>query len=162
MHGKKVYINKSMYSIQGLRTVSNSLPKGLKKILKKGGHNYNTIIENWSNLVGKKISDVCYPKSVKTDKELKNGILILNVIHGDQVFVEYSKKEIVDKINAYFGYQFIKEIRLILLKEKRKKINKCDFSKDEKNKFQNKVNEINNLNLKQNLTNLINVFNKKK
>ena len=151
-----------MYSIQGLRTVSNSLPKGLKKILKKGGHNYNTIIENWSNLVGKKISDVCYPKSVKTDKELKNGILILNVIHGDQVFVEYSKKEIVDKINAYFGYQFIKEIRLILLKEKRKKVNKCDFSKDKKNKFQNKVNEINNLNLKQNLTNLINVFNKKK
>ena len=60
-----------MYSIQGLRTVSNSLPSGLKKILKKGGHNYNTIIENWSNLVGKKISEVCYPKSVKTDKELK-------------------------------------------------------------------------------------------
>ena len=59
-----------MYSIQGIRTVSNSLPKGLKKILKKGGHNYNTIIENWSNLVGKKISDACYPKSVKTNKEL--------------------------------------------------------------------------------------------
>ena len=36
MHGKKVYTSKSMYSIQGLRTVSNSLPKGLKKILKKG------------------------------------------------------------------------------------------------------------------------------
>ena len=36
MHGKKIYINKSMYSIQGLKTVSNSLPKGLKKIFKKG------------------------------------------------------------------------------------------------------------------------------
>ena len=76
MHGKKVYINKSMYSIQGLKTVSNSLPKGLKKIFKKGGHNYNSIIENWSNLVGKKISDVCYPKSIKTNKELKDGLLI--------------------------------------------------------------------------------------
>ena len=79
MHGKKVYINKSMYSIQGLKTVSNSLPKGLKKIFKKGGHNYNSIIENWSNLVGKKISNICYPKSVKTNKELKDGVLILNV-----------------------------------------------------------------------------------
>ena len=162
MHGKKVYISKSMYSIQGLRTVSNSLPKGLKKILKKGGHNYNTIIENWSNLVGKKISDTCYPKSVKTNKELKDGVLILNVFHGDQILVEYSKKEIIDKINVFFGYQFIKEIRLVLIKEKMKKVNKYNFSKEEKNKFQNKIDKINDSNLKQNLTNLINVFNKKK
>ena len=87
MHGKKVYINKSMYSIQGLKTVSNSLPKGIKKIFKKGGHNYNSIIENWSNLVGKKISNVCYPKSIKTNRELKDGLLTLNVFHGDQLLV---------------------------------------------------------------------------
>ena len=162
MHDKKVYINKSMYSIQGLRTVSNSLPKGLKKILKKGGHNYSTIIENWSNLVGKKISNICYPKSVRTNKELKDGILILNVFHGDQIFVEYSKEEIIDKVNSFFGYQFIKKIRIILIKEKMKKVNKNTFSKKERNKLQKKVDEINNSNLKQNLTNLINVFNKKK
>ena len=84
-----------MYSIQGLKTVSNSLPKGLKKIFKKGGHNYNSIIENWSNLVGKKISDVCYPKSIKTNRELKDGLLTLNVFHGDQLFVEYNKNEII-------------------------------------------------------------------
>ena len=151
-----------MYSIQGLRTVSNSLPKGLKKVLKKGGHNYGTIIENWSNLVGKKIASICYPKSVKTNKELKDGVLTLNVFHGDQVIVEYSKKEIVDKINIFFGYEFIKEIRLFLIKEKTKKIDKYNFSKETKNKFQKKVSEINNPNLKQNLTNLINVYSKKK
>ena len=89
-----------MYSIQGLKTVSNSLPRGLKTILKKGGHNYSSIIYNWSNLVGKKISSVCYPKSVKTDRELENGTLVLNVFHGDQILVEYSKKDIIDKINA--------------------------------------------------------------
>tara|TARA_A100001015_G_C14386091_1_gene479859 strand:- start:34 stop:522 length:489 start_codon:yes stop_codon:yes gene_type:complete len=162
MHGKKVYINKSMYSIQGLRTVSNSLPSGLKKILKKGGHNYNTIIENWSNLVGKKISEVCYPKSVKTDKELKNGVLVLNVFHGDQVFVEYSKQDILDKINAFFGYQFIREVRLILIKEKMKKSKKYNFNQETKTKFQKKVEKITDANLKKNLTNLLNVFNKKK
>ena len=162
MHDKKVYINKSMYSIQGLRTVSNSLPKELKKVLKKGGHNYSTIIENWSNLVGKKISNICYPKSVKTNKELKDGILTLNVFHGDQVFVEYSKKEIVDKVNIFFGYEFIKEIRLVLIKEKMKKVNKYNYSNEEKNKLQEKVNKINDSNLKKNLTSLINVFNKRK
>ena len=151
-----------MYSIQGLRTVSNSLPKGLKKVLKKGGHNYSTIIENWSNLVGKKISNVCYPKSIKTNKELKGGVLTLNVFHGDQVLVEYSKKEIVDKVNIFFGYEFIKEIRLVLIKEKMKKVNKYNYSNEEKNKLQEKVNKINDSNLKKNLTSLINVFNKRK
>ena len=118
MHDKKNYINKSRNSIQGLRPMSKSLPSGLKTILKKGGHNYSSIINNWSNLVGKKIADVCYPKSVKTGKELKNGILFLNVSHGDQLLVEYSKRDIIDKINVFFGYQFVKEIRIVLIREK--------------------------------------------
>ena len=53
------------------------------------------------------------------------------------ILVEYSKKEIMDKVNVFFGYEFIKEIRLVLIKEKMKKVSKYNFNK-EKNKFQNK------------------------
>ena len=67
----------------------------------------------------------------------------------------------MDKVNIFFGYEFIKEIRIVLIKEKMKNVNKYNFSYKEKNKLQKKVNEINNSNLKKNLTNLINVFNKK-
>tara|TARA_Y100001936_G_C15859881_1_gene551897 strand:- start:179 stop:667 length:489 start_codon:yes stop_codon:yes gene_type:complete len=162
MHGKKNYINKSKYSIQGLRTVSNSLPQGLKTILKKGGHNYSSIIYNWSDLVGKKISNICYPKSVRTDRELKNGTLVLNVFHGDQITVEYSKKDIIDKINTFFGYKFIKEIRLILIKEKVNKNRKTYLNEDSKVRLQKKVEKIGNANLKKNLNHLINIFSKKK
>jgi len=162
MHDKKIYINKSMYSIQGIKTVSNSLPRGLKTILKKGGHNYSSIIYNWSSLVGKKISSVCYPKSVKTDRELKNGILVLNVFHGDQVLVEYSKKDIIDKINTFFGYQFIKNIRIVLIKEKIEKKRRYDFNENQKARLQKKVEKIGDSNLKKNLIDLINVFNRKK
>jgi len=162
MHGKKNYINKSKYSIQGLRTVSNSLSHGLKTILKKGGHNYSSIIYNWSDLVGKKISNICYPKSVRTDRELKNGTLVLNVFHGDQITVEYSKKDIIDKINTFFGYKFIKEIRLILIKEKVNKNRKTYLNEDSKVRLQKKVEKIGNANLKKNLNHLINIFSKKK
>ena len=62
----------------------------------------------------------------------------------------------------FFGYQFIKEIRLILIKEKIKKKIKYNFSKEEKSKFQRTVDRINNANLKKNLTDLLNVYNKKK
>ena len=101
MHDKKNHINKTRNSIQGLRPLSKALPHGLKTILKKGGHNYSSIINNWTDLVGKKIASACYPKSIKTSKDLKEGLLVLNVSHGDQLLVEYSKKNIIDKINAF-------------------------------------------------------------
>ena len=162
MHDKKNYINKSTYSIQGIKTVGKSLPRGLKTILKKGGYNYSSMINNWTNLVGKKISDVAYPKSIKTGKELRNGILILNVDHGDQLFVEYSKKDIIDKINTFFGYQFIKEVRLFLIKRKTDKKEKHKIDKDKSIKYGKKIKEIQDSNLKRNLSNLIDVFSAKK
>ena len=162
MHDKKNYINKSAYSIQGIKTVGKSLPRGLKTILKKGGYNYSSMINNWTNLVGKKISDVAYPKSIKTGRELRNGILILNVDHGDQLFVEYSKKDVIDKINAFFGYQFIKEVRLVLIKRKTDKKEKHKIDKDKSIKYGKKIKEIQDSNLKRNLSNLIDVFSAKK
>ena len=85
-----------LYSNEGLRTVSNSLPKAINKILKKGGHNYSSIINNWTEIVGRKTSKICYPKSIKTNKALSDGVLVLNVNHGDQLEVEYKKKDIMD------------------------------------------------------------------
>ena len=43
-----------------------------------------------------------------------------------------------------------------------KKVSKYNYSNEEKNKLQEKVNKINDSNLKKNLTSLINVFNKRK
>ena len=161
MHKKKKYINKSMYSIQGLRTVGNSLPKTLSKILKKGGHNYSSIINNWTELVGKNTSKICYPKSIKTNKELKDGMLTLNVSHGNQLDVEYSKKDIIDKINSFFGYKFIKQIKIVLIDEKISIKNKGSLSTLKNQKFDKKIDEIENLNLKKKLSDLIEEFGKK-
>ncbi len=162
MHKKKNYNNEIHSSVQGLRPMSKSLPGGLKTILKKGGHNYSSVINNWSFLVGKKNSDVCYPKSIKTSRELKDGILFLNVAHGNQLMVEYSKKEIIDKINAFFGYQFIKEIKLVLIKEKIEPKKENSLIKKRGLKYYKKIEEIENAVLKKKLNSLINVFSNKK
>ena len=142
--------------------MSKALPRGLKTILKKGGHNYSSIINNWSSLVGKKISSICYPKSIKTGKELRDGILFLNVIHGDQLLVEYSKKDIIDKINVFFGYQFIKEIRLILVREKVEVKKKHDLNRGQISKYHKKIENIQNSQLKKKLEGLIGAFGKKR
>jgi len=142
--------------------VSKALPHGLKTILKKGGYNYSSIIKNWSSLVGKKISTVCYPKSIKTGKALKNGILFLNVSHGDQLLVEYNKKDIIDKINTFFGYQFVKEIRLVLIREKIEMTRRQDLDKNQISKYHKKIENIENPQLKEKLESLIGAFGKKK
>ena len=142
--------------------MSKALPHGLKTILKKGGYNYSSIIKNWSSLVGKKISTVCYPKSIKAGKELKNGILFLNVSHGDQLLVEYNKKDIIDKINTFFGYQFVKEIRLVLIREKIEMTRRQDLDKNQISKYHKKIENIENPQLKEKLESLIGAFGKKK
>ena len=162
MHSKKNYNNKSVFPIQGLRPMSKSLPRGLKTILKKGGYNYASIINNWSDLVGKQISNVCYPKSIKTGKELKDGILYLNVFHGDQLLVEYNKINIIDKINVFFGYKFVKNIRIILIKEKVESKRDVISENNKNSNYKKKLEKIKNPELKKKINNLINAFSNKK
>ena len=111
MHYKRNNKESKTY-VQGLRSFSNILPRGVKDILKKNGYNYSEIISKWNMLVGKDISNCSYPKSIKMTKGDTNGTLVLSVKRGDEINVEYSKKEIIDKINSYFGYKLINQIRL--------------------------------------------------
>ena len=110
--------NKTQTFIQGLRPFSSSIPKTLKKHLRKGGYNYSNIVDNWTKMVGKKISDACYPMTVKMGKEMRDGTLILNVIHGKEMEIEYEKKEIKDKINSFFGYNCIGNVTLKIVEDK--------------------------------------------
>ena len=162
MHSKKNYNNKSVFPIQGLRPMSKSLPSGLKTILKKGGYNYASIINNWSDLVGKQISNVCYPKSIKTGRELKDGILYLNVFHGDQLLIEYNKTNIIDKINIFFGYKFVKSIRIVLIKEKIDPKKDIVLASGINSRYQKKLEKIQNPDFKKKIKNLINAFSNKK
>ena len=116
MHNKNN--NKSQTFIQGLRPFSSSIPKTLKKPLKKRGYNYSNIIDNWTRIVSSKVSNACYPNAVKIGKNMKDGTLILNVIHGKEVEVEYEKNEIMDKINSFFGYNYINKVSLKIVENK--------------------------------------------
>ena len=69
-------------------------------------------------MVSKKISDCCYPITVKMGKEMRNGTLVLNVLHGKELEIEYEKREIMDKINSFFGYNCINQVTLKIVEEK--------------------------------------------
>ena len=159
MHSKNN--NKTQSFIQGLRPFASSIPKTLKKHLKKGGYNYSNIIDNWTRMVEKKISDACYPVTVKMGKEMKDGTLVLNVIHGKEMEIEYEKKEIIDKINSFFGYNCISHITLKIAQKTIKTKNK-NFPKI-KNlyKVKEKMKKIENKELQNSLNNFLKAFNER-
>ena len=157
MHYKQNNKESKTY-VQGLRPFGNTLPRGVKGILKKSGYNYSEIISKWSVLVGKDISSCAYPKSIKMKRGNSNGTLILAIKRGDEINIEYSKGEIINKINSYFGYKLINEIKLEAINFNSKKTkNKNELRKFSKN-FEEKINEIKNKNIRNSLSQLLKII----
>ena len=158
MHSKNN--NKSQTFIQGLRPFSSSIPKTLKKHLRKGGYNYSNIVDNWTKMVSKKIADACYPITVKMGKEMREGTLVLNVIHGRELEVEYEKNEIMDKINSFFGYKCISKVVLKIVQNTVKP--KKNFPKiKDFSKIKDKMSKVNDDKLKSSLNNFLKAFNER-
>ena len=128
--------------------------------MKKGSYNFSNIVDNWAKIVGKDLSNACYPNTIKIGKEMNNGALILNVIHGNELTVEYGKQEIMDKINSFFGFKCIKEVKLKVVQEKRT-LKKISPLNEAKLKYTNKLKNINNEGLKKTLSKLIEAYNAK-
>ena len=89
-------------------------------------------------LVGNDISSYAIPKSIKMIKGNKNGTLVLEIKRGDEINIEYSKTEIIDKINSYFGYKLINEIRIKYFNLENKKAKKKHMLKKFSNNFEKK------------------------
>ncbi len=156
MHNKNN--NKSQTFVQGLRPFSSSIPKTLKKHLRKGGYNYSNIVDNWTKMVSKKISNACYPITVKMGKEMREGTLVLNVIHGKELEIEYEKNEIIEKINSFFGYKCISNIILKIVQDTIK--SKNNFTKIKNfSKIEDKMKKVNDYTLKKNLNTFLKAFN---
>ena len=160
MHNKNN--SKTQTFIQGLRPFSKSIPKILKKHLKKGGYNYSNIVDNWTKMVSKEISNACYPVKIRMGKEMRDGTLILNVIHGKEIDIEYKKSEIKDNINSFFGYTCIKNISLKIVQDKI--IDKEKFPKNKiknLNRIEEKMNKLNDGQLKSSLNNFLKAYNER-
>ena len=130
-------------SIQGLRSFKDTLPSEAKRILKKKGEIYSKTLENWKYIVGKDLFEVSYPKLFKKTNKLEGSNLIVMVKRGNEVDLEYSKKNIIKKMNAFFGYNVVENIKLNTFDIKTKK-NKKEFLRASKKDHSKKIKSIKN------------------
>ena len=157
MHHKQNNKETKTY-VQGLRPFSKTLPGGLKRILKKNGYNYSEIVSKWKILVDNNIFNYSYPKSIKMTKGDTNGILVLAVKRGNEITLEYSKSEIINKINSYFGYSLINEIKLQTVNLEKEKIKKKNTLEKYSKNFEKKISEVKNEKIRNSLSQLLNAI----
>ena len=156
------YNSKQRYkTIQGLRSFKDTLPTEAKRILNKKGRIYNETLDNWKYLVGKDLFKICYPKSFKGSNKINGSSLNIMVKRGSEVDLEYSKKDIIKKINTYFGYQAIERIILNTFDGNLEKVKDKSLLDATKNKHIDKIRNIKNDKIKNSLIELSKLFKKK-
>lgn len=128
---------------QGLRPLQSLLSENVKKILKKDGFVYFEIIKNWKNIVGEKMFKDVSPLKIK--KINNENILSINVNKNVMIEIEYSRDQIIEKINGYLGFNAIHKIQINSIDESFKIKKKFILS----NNILKKINEIKNKNLKE-------------
>ena len=150
-------------SIQGLRSFKDTLPKNLKKIINKKGHIYSETLSNWKYLVGNELFKVCFPKTFKNSNRFGVSTLVVMVKRGHEVDVEYSKKNILDKMNNFFGYDVVGKLKFISFDDEQK-TNSSNETKSNNvaiSRYRDKIKDVRNEKIKKSLTELTKVYKEK-
>jgi len=147
-------------TIQGLRSFKDTLPKNIKKIIKKKGHIFSETLNNWKYIVGNEIFRICYPKSFKNSNKFGVSTLHVMVKRGHEIDIEYSKKEIMDKMNSFFGYAVVEKLKFISFDDVQTKFKKIDENKNHvtNSKYTDRINNIKNDKIKKSLLELTKLF----
>ena len=150
-------------SIQGLRSFKDTLPKNLKKIINKKGHIYSETLSNWKYLVGNELFKVCFPKTFKNSNRFGVSTLVVMVKRGHEVDVEYSKKNILDKMNNFFGYDVVEKLKFISFDDEQKtsSLNEINSNNVAISKYRDKIKDVKNEKIKKSLTELTKVYKEK-
>ena len=147
-------------TIQGLRSFKDTLPKNIKKIIKKKGHIFSETLNNWKYIVGDDLFQICYPKSFKNSNKFGVSTLQIMVKRGHEIDLEYSKKIIIDKMNSFFGYAVVEKLKFISFDDAQTKFKKLDTNENHVTniKYADRINSIKNDKIKKSLLELTKLF----
>lgn len=140
-------------SFSTLKPIHTLLPENLKKLIKNHPtSNYENLRKSWKKIVGENLSKKC--ELVKVQKYNSENSIFLKVDRNYLIDVDYSRDEIIEKVNSFLGFKFASKI-LINIKENKSpqgvkkglKLNK---------KMENLINSLNDEELKNKLKNFSN------
>ena len=150
-------------TIQGLRSFKDTLPKNIKKIISNRGQIYSETLNNWKLIVGENLFKVCYPKSFKNSNKFGVSTLLIMVKRGQEANLEYSKKEIMDRMNKFFGNTVVERIKFTSFEEEQKITTDTKVLRNNvtNKRYQDKIKDVKNEKIKKSLLKLTKIFKEK-
>lgn len=113
----------------GPKSVGSFVPRLTRQAFEKYGFSAAALITDWETIVGPSLATYTaperlkWPKGVSSDAETgeatergrPGATLILGVDPGRALDVQYRGEQIIQRINAYFGYRAVAELRILQL-----------------------------------------------
>lgn len=108
------------------RAVGAYVPKLTRKAFEKYGFSAATLLTDWAMIVGEEVAGFTtperlkWPRGVGIAKDVEAGAegrpgatLIVRVDPARALDAEYRSRQILERINGYFGYRAIAEMRIL-------------------------------------------------
>ena len=108
------------------KAIGAFVPQLTRKAFEKFGFSTASLIVDWPKIAGRDLAQYTRPERIKWPQRHENAeisegdggggsgaTLVLRVDPARALDVEYSARQIVERINGYFGYRAIAELRLL-------------------------------------------------
>ena len=103
-----------------VKAVGSFVPKLTKKAFEKHGFSTATLLTDWSRIVGEDLGRDTRPERLKwprvstdADTPQASATLVLRVDPARALDISYKERQIIERINTYFGYRAIAELRIV-------------------------------------------------
>ncbi len=110
----------------GAKAVGSFVPRLTRQAFEKFGFSAATLITDWVTIVGADIAAWTAPERLKWPRPVASrgdisepdhgrpgATLVLRVDQGRALDIEYKRRQIMERINAYFGYRAVAELRIV-------------------------------------------------
>ena len=96
------------------RPLARIVPKVAGKALGKKGMAFGTLITDWATIMGPELARSTLPQKLAFPPGQKEGATLHLKVSGSAALdVQHAEPQLIERINAFFGYRAIARIRLI-------------------------------------------------
>jgi hypothetical protein len=108
----------------GAKAVGSMVPGLTRKAFERFGFSTAALLTDWAGIVGKDLARYTAPDRLKWPRvsegadddsgpERRAATLVLRVDLGRGIDVQYRARQIIERINAHFGYRAVAELRIL-------------------------------------------------
>ena len=113
--------------LYGVKAVGSFLPGLTRKAFEKYGFSAASLVTDWATIAGRELAAYTAPERLKWPRAVERSdedaaesgkgrpgaTLVLRVDGGRSLDVQHNARQIIERINAYFGYAAVAELRIV-------------------------------------------------